>query len=274
MNAVAQFPTYPDTFYGMGLINLVQRQTLRTLFQQSVEKILTEGCRAGFNLWDSVFNDDGAGSAFLFETYTGSGMTDHMALSTPPASMSYSTNWLALSQVAHAMHYSGAPLGQLNEGGKVYSTLVDSGDFCQNSSSLYGDLLNAGLHVHIYSSNMDPILGPPTSEAGIMAMMASAGLTESFVAAPRELWSDVVGLNGYSQCFKTTRGARFCYTTVRNAGHEQPAFQPRAGADMTYRFFNDIAFAAEKNPAMPQGPQCSGTPPFAGSADCQCPSTA
>ena len=271
LNSIVQYPTYPDTLYGMGLVNIPQRELLRQVLANATHLMLTESCRSGFDLWNSIWNDDGAlPLPFYYKTFTGSSMTDEALLISPPASFAWSGNWIATSQVANAMHFSGTPISQFNEGGPVYSTMVDSGDYCQNASDIYGALLSKhGIHVQIYSSNNDPLLGPPCSEAGIVAAMQSVGLTEQFMQAPRIVWSDVEGVNGYSQCFETPQKTRFCYTTIRNAGHEAPVFQPRACADMTFRFINNISFSG-LNPGMPSGPQCSGAPPFEGTANCQC----
>jgi len=49
--------------------------------------------------------------------------------------------------------------------------MVDSGDWCTETSSLYAELfVQHGIELMIYSSNMDPLLGPPTTEAGVKAM--------------------------------------------------------------------------------------------------------
>jgi hypothetical protein len=52
----------------------------------------------------------------------------------------------------------------------VYETMVKSGDYCNSSAGLYTTLfLEAQIDVVIYSSTMDPLLGPPTTEAGVRA---------------------------------------------------------------------------------------------------------
>ncbi len=47
------------------------------------------------------------------------------------------------------------------------------------------------------------------------------------------------------------------------------SFQPRASLDMTARFINGVSFSGPGD-ALPSGPQCGGSPPFTGSADCEC----
>ena len=52
---------------------------------------------------------------------------------------------------------------------------------------------------------------------------------------------------------------------VRNGGHELPAFQPRVAYDMFRRFVAKAPFdKAGESDAVPNTPQCSGVPPFAG----------
>ena len=134
--------------------------------------------------------------------------------------MSWSINWLGTNQVAKAMHYGGSPSNQQAEGGPIYDTMVDSGDFCQNSSDIYAALFNDyHINVQIYSSTNDPLLGPPCTEAGVEAIMAKIGQTENWHNADRVLWSDPKGLNGYATCIFGNSGNRFCFPVVRNAGH-------------------------------------------------------
>jgi hypothetical protein len=81
-----------------------------------------------------------------------------------------------------------------------------------------------GIDVQIYSSTNDPLLGPPCTEAGILAALSRVGVASQFVNAPRVLWSDSEGLNGYATCFTyAPKGSRFCYPIVRNAGHMMPS---------------------------------------------------
>eukprot|EP01001_Neometanema_parovale_P008646 NODE_4912_length_1001_cov_131.351936_g4705_i0.p1 GENE.NODE_4912_length_1001_cov_131.351936_g4705_i0~~NODE_4912_length_1001_cov_131.351936_g4705_i0.p1 ORF type:complete len:333 (+),score=89.62 NODE_4912_length_1001_cov_131.351936_g4705_i0:52-999(+) len=76
---------------------------------------------------------------------------------------------------------------------------------------------------------------------------------------------------GYAKCFNVEgKGNRFCYTVVRNAGHESPAFQPRANYDMIMRFIQKRSFEASGEGAVPKCGQCGGVPPFAGPALPEC----
>jgi vitellogenic carboxypeptidase-like protein len=142
MNSIVQWPTYADTLYGMGLVNIAQREHVREVMAQGVQAMLTQGCKQGFDFWNSVWNDNGeAPTPFYYQQYSGSSTTYEQLLVNDPASMSWSINWLATSQVQKAMHFGRSPANQQNEGGPVYDTMVQSGDFCQNSSDIFGDLL-------------------------------------------------------------------------------------------------------------------------------------
>ena len=225
MNSIVQWPTYADTLYGMGLVNIAQREHIRSVMAQGVQAMLTQGCKQGFDFWNSVWNDNGeAPSPFYYQQYSGSSTTYEQLLVNDPVSMAWSINWLGTSQVQRAMHFGRSPANQQNEGGPVYDTMVQSGDFCQNSSDIFGDLLvKYGIHVQIYSSTNDPLLGPPCTEAGILAALSRVGVASQFASAPRVLWSDSEGLNGYATCFTyAPKGSRFCYPIVRNAGHMMP----------------------------------------------------
>jgi len=64
------------------------------------------------------------------------------------------------------MHSEGSPSTSTWEGGEVYHTMVRSGDFCRNSSWIYATLYEkANIDLMIYSSTVDALLGPPTTEA-------------------------------------------------------------------------------------------------------------
>jgi hypothetical protein len=55
--------------------------------------------------------------------------------------------------------------------------------------------------------------------AGIVAGLTRVGVLNQYLNAPRVLWSDSEGLNGYATCFTyAPKGSRFCYPVVRNAG--------------------------------------------------------
>lgn len=81
---------------------------------------------------------------------------------------------------------------------------------------------------------MDPLLGPPTTEAGISSMfdkiagMDGTGLklADEWNASKKKIWStsEQLGVSGYSKCIKHPKGEnRFCYVIVRNAGHMTPS---------------------------------------------------
>jgi hypothetical protein len=71
----------------------------------------------------------------------------------------------------------------------------------------------------------------------------------------------------YSKCLtlQSTAAHRFCYVVVRNAGHEAPAFQPRASYDMNERFLHRRSFNGSDATKVPKCAPCGGAPPFAGS---------
>ena len=85
---------------------------------------------------------------------------------------------------------------------------------------------------------------------------------------------------GYVRCIPISRGgapaagpssSRFCYAVIRNAGHESPAYQPRASFDLLSRFMEKRAWDASGDDAgLPTCGQCSGVGPFAGAALPEC----
>ena len=64
---------------------------------------------------------------------------------------------------------------------------------------------------------------------------------------------------------------RFCYSVIRNGGHEVPAFQPRTSYDLFERFRQGKAWdVSGELHDLPNCPQCSGVEPFAGTALPEC----
>lgn len=274
-----QWPTYAHTLYSMGLLMEDERDKVAAIMRKGVS-LLDKSCYDAFTQWNRVWMDDGGSSCsphcdFYFKNMTGSSSTDNQLLGKDPANFDYGSDYL----LAHKseFHFDGVPAVQLNEGGEVYLTMVRSGDFCQRSAKLYTKLfLEGGIDVNIYSSNIDPLLGPPTTEAGVhsawrYARKHIAGgrrARKAFYAANKTIWRaapDDSEPAGYARC--VSKGARrFCYTMVRNAGHMTPAYMPRSAYDMTERFlgghpFDDSWF----NSRLPTCPQSEGgSTPLAG----------
>lgn len=277
INATYQWPTYADTLYGFGVIDTSERAQLKTIFTEGVAAINAQpqNCPAAFEKWNSVWADDSGGCKGYFHNMTGSCMTENILLNAPPAQFDrffpYITSHLA------DFNAEGAPLSSGDEGGDVYHTMVDSGDFCNSSSQIYGELLLAGIDIMIYSSSVDPLLGPPTTEAGVgaifdwMAVQADGTDAENaWKASKKVVWSveEKEGVAGYARCTGGigAKKNRFCYTVVRNGGHELPAFQPRNAQDMWERFLDGRSFAPNDNNStlIPDCVQCAGVGPFAG----------
>lgn len=276
INADYQFPTYPHTLHGMGLIMEDERDRLVEVFKEAAAVVDTN-CTAGFNLWNSVWNDDGGGgSPGLYWQMTGSSNTENGLLPGEPAGFDRYGHYFDPIKVQEAFHFEGSPAHSSTEGGEVYHTMVKSGDWCSNSSWIYATLFLNGIDVLIYSSTVDPLLGPPTTEAGIQAIWDYAATKsggdvakKAYEKAPKVIWKvddkdDVVA--GYAKCFTNSKGTNFCYTVVRNAGHESPGYQPRSNYDMFLRFINHRAFSKDGNDpsTIPDCPPCGGLAPFAG----------
>jgi vitellogenic carboxypeptidase-like protein len=285
INAEYQWLTYPSTLYGMGVIMLEERAKLDEVFINAIRHLETD-CVTAFNYWNSVWNDNGGGGApGLYYEMTGSSMTEDVQLGQAPDAFNRAGPWFNSTVVAQAFHIDGTPGGHnMNEGGKVYATMVESGDFCSNSSWIYATLfLKTQIDVMIYSSTADPLLGPPTTEAGVAATWVYAAehlpggvkAADAYWMADKTIWKVAkqdTNPAGYARC-TDANGKRFCYAVVRNGGHTLPAFEPRASYDMFQRFVHGRAFdASGESPNTPQCAQCGGVPPFAGDAlpECVC----
>jgi len=245
--------------------------------------VIKQNCTAGFVFWNSVWNDDGGGGApGLFYEMTGSSMTENVLLSKEPGGFDRFSKFFNQTHVRNSWHIDGIPTSSAAEGGKVYSTMVESGDWCSNSSWIYATLFMQGIDVMIYSSSSDPLLGPPTTEAGVMSIWDYASRTpvgaadkEAYLKAKKVIWKvdekdDTIA--GYAKCFSDPRKTHFCYTIIRNAGHESPAFQPRSNYDMLLRFIQHRSFNHDgDDPSqIPKCAPCGGVPPFAGDSLPEC----
>jgi len=276
MNAYYQLPTYASTLHGMGVIMEDERDRLAKIMRESI-RVMPSNCTAGFLLWNSVWNDDGGGGKpGLYWEMTGSGMTENVLLAAAPEEFDRYTAYFKPMEIQKAFHCDGNPSPSHEEGGAVYHTMVKSGDWCTNSSELYAKLFLAGIDVMIYSSTSDPLLGPPTTEAGVQAMWDYAATQPggeadkvAYEKARKYIWKvddkddDVAG---YAKCFENHRKTSFCYTVIRNAGHESPSFEPRANYDMFLRFLQHRSFSSDGDDPtqIPKCAPCGGAAPFAG----------
>lgn len=89
-----------------------------------------------------------------------------------------SPEWGAMSKLLEDKEFLSAfhalnPGSVYDAGMVIYDHFVDSGDWCEPSAHIYADLLRAGIRTIIYSSSADPLLGPPTTEAGIGSIFAA-----------------------------------------------------------------------------------------------------
>jgi len=245
-------------------------------------------CQACFDAWNSVWNDDGGLgiNAGKFYDYTGSNFTENSLIAVEPPPLDYYSVYVQRPDVQKAFHIDGLPAISFDEGGLVYSTMVASGDFCANSTWLYAKLfLEENIELMIYSSTVDPLLGPPTTEAGIKSVFTYANdyvtggpeAQKAFKAASKTIWKvqrKDIDVAGYTKCINSPVGKnRFCYGIVRNAGHMTPSFMPRASYDLLNRFVEGREFdASGELPDLPMCAQCGGAPPLAGPSlpDCVC----
>lgn len=224
-------------------------------------------------------HDSGGETAGLFTTLTGSTMTEDVLMMSSPASFGYNDQWFAKEDVAKAFHVSDIANKKPTDPKlalKVYDVFVDSGDWCNPSAPLYAELLDEGkIDMMIYTSNMDPLLGPPTTAAGIKRIMehtsSSNSLAENYLSANETLWNagDDAFASGYAKCAPNGDASRFCYVVVRNAGHMTPAFNPRASMDMLNRFIASASFEGNEEASagkLPACAPCGGAGPFAGAS--------
>eukprot|EP00750_Incisomonas_marina_P003280 INCI13045.2.p2 GENE.INCI13045.2~~INCI13045.2.p2 ORF type:complete len:526 (-),score=95.10 INCI13045.2:1887-3239(-) len=241
MNGQYQWGTYANTLYGMGVVMLDEREELTTIFDNGIDALKkfeagTGDCWTAFEFWNSVWQDDsGGGLPGKFANFTGSDNSENVLLGAQPAEFDYWSDFMVKHKAE--MHCDGSPSTSTWEGGEVYHTMVRSGDFCRNSSWIYASLYEkANIDLMIYSSTADALLGPPTTEGGVMAVLdyseANFGsdFKKDYLAAPKEIWRTAVNdtnLAGYARCTVNDKNKRFCYTVIRNGGHETPAFQPR-----------------------------------------------
>jgi len=275
-----QMPTYAPTLYGLGLLSVEERDNIAAIMGRAAAALNAGNCLEGFNEWNTVWNDDGGlgPNAGLYYNYTGSNITENSLLTTDPPALGFYDKYVQDPAVQKAFHIDGLPAIGFDEGGLVYSTMVDSGDWCSNSTWLFAKLfLEEGIDLMIYSSTADPLLGPPTTEAGVGSLFnyasthiqGGAQAQKDYNAAPKIHWrvqKTDVDVAGYSRCANRPGMInRFCYGVVRNAGHMTPSFEPRASYDLVNRFIQGRPFDANGDLLdLPQCAQCGGVAPFAG----------
>ena len=236
-----QMATYPNTLYGMGVIMLDEKAELESIMTKSIANL--GNCTAAFNLWNGVWDDNGglapsAGRGW-FAKKTGSFNTENVLMGNSPPGFGYSFEFLTMPDAQKAFHIDSTPKpSDANQNSlNIYNSFVASGDWCANSSHLYARILTtSSVDLMIYSSTSDPLLGPPTTEAGVLAVLddavsqspsAGRSLKESFLSTAKDIWFVDHKADrqpaGYAKCTAVpSRSSRFCYTVVRNAGHETP----------------------------------------------------
>ncbi|CAE8693982.1 unnamed protein product [Polarella glacialis] len=286
-----QYATYASTLYSMGLLLEDERAEVEAIMKNA-SALNDVDCLSSFKEWNRVWNDDGGSSChphceFLFKAFTGSENTENLLLGAQPENFGYFRSFLAQHEAE--FHVEGRPdtHSTLQEGGKVYLAMVKSGDFCESTAPLYASLfLSGGLDVLVYSSNLDPLLGPPATAAGIQAawdyaekaLQDGADSKDGFYRQRKNIWKVAmhdVEPAGYSRCLSGESG-RFCYVIVRNAGHETAPYAPRAAHNLNERFLHGLPFDSREWPQvhLPTCAACGGAPPLAGSALAACTSTA
>ena len=122
------------------------------------------------------------------------------------------------------------------------------GVFLQRTS--YAQLIDQDeIDLMIYTSTVDPLLGPPQTEAGVNRIFSLTSSSRKRNTS-RTLWmpGKDESVSGYSECTDSESGnTRFCYVVVRNAGHMTPAFKPRESLDMFNRFISGHSFEGYDN---------------------------
>ena len=192
-----------------------------------------------------------------------------------PSSFGEYNKWFARPDIAKAFHIDGIDDMKPKDetlGLVVYDAFVTSGDWCIPSAPLYAQLIDQDeIDLMIYTSTVDPLLGPPQTEAGVNRIFS---LTSSSRKrnTNRTLWmpGKDESVSGYSECTDSESGnTRFCYVVVRNAGHMTPAFKPRESLDMFNRFISGYSFDGSDNEELerilPTCLPCGGAGPFGGS---------
>ena len=112
------------------------------------------------------------------------------------------------------------------QGGTVDYTRIP----CDQTVTVYPQLLAAGLHVAIYNGDQDECIPYIQDEAWTMAMGYA-------VTADWRPWLLDEQVAGYVREFQSpAAGGRFSFITVKRAGHEVPMYQPERARAMLERF--------------------------------------
>merc|ERR1712048_717002 len=111
LDARAQWPTYADTLYSMGVLMKDERNKIAGIMKKAV-RLMDSSCYDAFVQWNRVWMDDGGYSCsphcdFLFKNMTGSSATDNLLLGKDPAGLDYGGDYL-LDHKAE-FHVDGVP---------------------------------------------------------------------------------------------------------------------------------------------------------------------
>ena len=71
--------------FELGLIDAAERDLCERVMANATAAAAAGDCRAAFDLWNSVWNDDSGGGKFLYERWTGSSNTEFALGPAPPS---------------------------------------------------------------------------------------------------------------------------------------------------------------------------------------------
>ncbi|GMH60230.1 hypothetical protein TrST_g4489 [Triparma strigata] len=248
MDHAREVVEYPNVFKTFGFVDDLEFQALSRMMLESKRLAESGDCVGAFTVWNKVFNDDGGSSCephceFLYETWTGSGNTEHALIDEQPKEFDYFRKWLKVDGHEEEIHVAGSPAAgdsgaSLSEGGEMYSTMVESGDFCENTTPIFAELVKSGVDVVISAGNMDVLLGPAMVGEAIKGVVESLGegALEEFAGSEKQIWRVEGKVVGFAKCIK--REGYFCYVVMNNSGHEGFSYQPRASFDLNERLIS------------------------------------
>ncbi|MET9482504.1 hypothetical protein [Streptomyces sp. NPDC006638] len=124
-------------------------------------------------------------------------------------------------------------------------------DNMTDASKKYGDLMEKGYKVLLYTGNFDTACGYQSTEEILDALVTPH---EKWHASPRLIWKQAQGNpKGFVRSLKTDKtdeagdspGKHVTQVAIPDSGHEVPAYQPQVAREMLYNWVFDRPFVGQ-----------------------------
>merc|ERR1712226_272130 len=210
---------YAEYMYGVGLIDVAQRDVMLQNEERMKQLISNEEWYAAWAAWSNNLNY-GMSKTGCYDSY-------EINLCTEPAERGNFDDFVNLQSTRKAIHVGNRPFGQ--QSGDVYNSMID--DFMRSERDILEFLLD-NYKVLIYDGNFDIICNHYGIKEMFKAMTTWSG-REAYLTTESTVHRVGTETAGYLKSVGNLR-----QFVMRNAGHMVPWSQPKYAQDVFERFLD------------------------------------